>query len=439
MRTIHSNTGEKISTNPMRYIIAGLIIVGLFFGGFGTWAVFGKMEGAIIAPGYLKVEKNRKDVQHLEGGIVEKIWVQDGDHVVKGQKLLTLQSARIKSSVDMLKGQWQSLLATKSRLEAERNQESRITWPNALLSQKNDPEVRDLMRAEQEVFDSQRKSLNSQTHLLNTQVEQIKQQIIGLREQAASEDNIIRVLKEELNAKQELVEDRYLEKPPVLALERELASHQGRRSALKGEIAQNLERITEIRVQANDLTTRYVERATGQLSETQSKLFDLEDRIKPMIDAKKRLDIVAPASGVVVDIRVFSEGGVVKPGEVLMQIVPQKEQLIIECNVRPTDIAKVYMSQPARVELNAFNRREVDPVDGTVIYVSADSVLERTPYGEQPMYKAHVEINPKQVKAQELELTPGMPVTVFLSRGERTFLDYIMEPLIENFRRALRE
>lgn len=430
---------SQLNTSPRLYITIGLITIAVFFGGFGVWAAVGKMEGAIIAPGVIKVEKNRKDVQHLEGGIVQKIWVEDGDKVTKGQKLLTLKSANVRSSVDMLTGQLNSVLALKARLEAERDLKDTIAWPQKLLDQHSDPNVKELMDAETEVFNSQRKTIEGQTKLLETQIQQIQKQIEGLLEQASSEDDIIKALNEELVAKRELLEERFLEKPQVLALERELAKHNGVKSSLKAEIAQNQERITEIRVRLNELTTQYIEKAVNHLSEVQAKRFDLEDRIEPLLDAEKRLDVVAPTSGVIVDVRVFSEGGVVKPGETLMQIVPEKEPLIIECNVRPMDIAKVYTGQSARIELNAFNRREVQPVDGKVAYVSADSVTERTPYGEQAFYLVHTEIERDQVRQQGIELSPGMPVTVFLSTGERTFLDYIMEPLIENFRRALRE
>lgn len=430
---------QSINLSPWPYIVTGLIVIAVFFGGFGVWAAVGKMEGAIIAPGIIKVEKNRKDIQHLEGGIIQKIWVRDGDKVAKGQKLLTLQSASVNANVRVLKGQLSSVLATRARLEAERDLQPTITWPEKLLSAANDPEVKKLMRAENSIFQSQKNTLKGQIKLFNTQIQQIKKQVIGLIEQVEAEDQIVNALEEELIAKRELLEDRFLEKPQVLALERELSTHKGKKSLLKGEIAQNQERITEIRIRLSELTTQYVEKAVNKLAEVQSRLFDLEDRIEPLLDAKRRLDVLAPTAGVVVDMRFFSEGGVVKPGEVLMQIVPEKEPLIIECSVRPVDIAKVYKDQPARIELNAFNRREVLPVDGKVVYVSADSVLERTPYGEQPIYQVHTEIDRDQVKAQGVELSPGMPVTVFLNTGERTFLDYIMEPLVENFRRALRE
>lgn len=421
------------------YINAGLIVILVFFGGFGSWAALGKMEGAIIAPGIIKVEKNRKEVQHLEGGIVQKIWVSDGDRVSKGEKLITLKNTTVHSNVDMLEGQLYVALARKARLEAERDLKEQIEWPQELLAKNNDPEVKEIMEAANEVFLSQRKSLKGQTTLFETQIQQILQQVNGLKEQAASEEAIIGALEEELAAKRELLAERFLDKPAVLALERELATQQGLKSSLNGQIAQNMERITEIRVRLNELTTRYVERAVNQLSQNQAELFDLEDRLRPVVDAQARLDLLAPSEGVIVDMQVFSEGSVVRPGEVLMQIVPEDEPLIIESSVRPMDIAKVYVDQVARVELNAFNRNEVQPVDGKVVYVAADSALERTPYGEQHIYRVHVKLDRKQVDAQDITLSPGMPTTVFLSTGERTFLDYIMEPLIENFRRALKE
>lgn len=430
---------DTFSTSPRPYITAGLFVICLFFGGFGLWSFLGKMEGAIIAPGVIKVEKNRQDVQHLEGGIIQNIWVRDGNRVEKDQKLLTIRSAAVSSTVDMLMGQMHAATAMRARLIAERDLAEAVAWPPALLDKQQDANVQGILHAEQQVFESQRNSLKGQSKLLEAQVLQIQEQIKGLREQTLSEESIIRTLQEELVAKRELLEERFIEKPQVLALERELAAHEGRRSALQGEIAQFQERITETRVRLNELRTQYIERAVNQLSDVQTKLFDLEERIRPVVDAKERLDVVAPVSGTVVDLKVFSEGGVVRPGEVLMQIVPVEEPLIVHCNVRPIDIAKVHEGQVARIELNAFNRREVMPVDGKVVYVSADSIVERTPYGDQRVYLIHVEIGRGQVEEQEISLAPGMPVTVFLNTGERSFFDYIMDPLLENFRRALRE
>ncbi len=426
-------------TSPRPCIIAGMIIVIIFFGGFGLWAVLGKMEGAVVAPGIIKVEQNRKNIQHLEGGIIQKIRVRDGDKVVKGQKLVSLRSVSINSDVDILSGQLNAALAMKARLEAERKMARSISWPQKLMESKDEANTKRLMRTETEVFRSQRSTLREQEKLLKTQIEQIYKQIDGLTERSQSEDEIIAALEDELVAKRELLEERFLDKPQVLALERELASHHGQKSSLAGQMAESQERITEIKVRLNSLKTQYVERAVNQMAQLQPRLFDLQDRIRPLLDAKKRLDIVSPTTGTVVGMQVFSEGGVVRPGQILMQIVPEKEPLIIECSVRPMDIANVFMGQKARIQLNAFSQREVQPVGGSVVYLSADSVVMNTPYGEQQVYQAHVEIDRKQLEAQDVELSPGMPVTVFFNTGQRTLLDYIMEPLIENFRQALNE
>lgn len=435
----HGDITEKSPRSVGWYINAGTIIILAFFGGFGSWAALGKMEGAIIAPGIIKVEKNRKEIQHLEGGIVQNIWVKNGDRVTKGQKLVTLKNTTVRSNVDMLKGQRYVALAHKARLESERDLKEKIDWPHELLAKRHDPVIKEIMDATNEIFLSQRESLKGQTTLLKTQIQQILQQVGGLKKQALAIKSVIEALKEELVAKRELLEERFLDKPAVLALERELADRQGDQSSIDGQIAQNMERITEIRVRINDLKTKYVERAVNQLSQNQATLFDLEDRLRPLVDAQTRLDITAPSAGVVVDMQVFSPGSVVKPGEVLMQIVPEDEPLIIECSVRPVDIAKVHVDQDARIQLNAFNRNEVDPVDGKVIYVAADTVFERTPYGEQYVYRVNITLDRNQVAKQDITLSPGMPTTVFLNTGERTFLNYISEPLIENFRRALKE
>jgi len=430
---------DTFSTSPKPYITFGLIVILVFFGGFGLWSAFGKMEGAIIAPGIIKVEKNRRDVQHLEGGIVDKIWVRDGDKVTKGEKLLTVRSATVSANVDLLIGQLDATLAMRARLTAERDLADNITWPDELSSRLQDNNVQEILHAEEQIFKSQRDSLKGQIKLFETQILQIKEQMTGLREQVLSETNILRILREELKDKQELLAERFIDKTQVLALEREVASHEGRKGALQGDIAQMQERITESQVRLSELRTQYIQRAVGQLADAQNKLFDLEERIRPLVDAKERLDVIAPISGTVVDLKVFSEGGVIRPGEVLMQIVPAEEPLIVQCNARPIDIAKVFVGQYARIELNAFNRREVMPVDGKVTYVSADSIVERTPYGEQRLFQIHAEIERGQVEAQGIALAPGMPVTVFLNTGERSFFDYIMDPLLENFRHAMRE
>lgn len=433
------NEFDDKALSPRRPIIFGLVTVSIFFGGFGAWASLAKMDGAIIAPGNIKVEQHRKDVQHYEGGIVDRIHVRNGDFVEKGQVLVTLRSATIDANVDLLRGQYYTLLARKSRLEAERQMSETISWPEVIAPGTNNQQAADVRQAEQQIFDSGRKAFEGQISLLRQQKRQIEEQVKGLWERLDSEEKIIEILEEELEAKKALVEERYIEKTPVLALRRSHAEHVGMRGAIRGDIAKSRERAAELDVRMNEIETAYVEEAVSELSDVKNKVFDIEDRLRPQVDAKDRLQIRAAVSGTIVDMKVFSESGVIKPGETIMQIVPEEEPLVIECIVRPQDIAKTYKDQAARVQLNAFNTRELQPIDGTVTYVSADSIAVRTPYGEQQVYKIHVALNNAQVEQEDLTLSPGMPATVFLNTGERTFLDYILEPLIVNIRQALRE
>lgn len=429
---------ERISTSPRPYIIAGGIILGVFILVFGIWAIFGNIQRAVIAPGVLKVEDYNTPVQHLEGGIVDEVFVQDGSHVEVGDTLLTLKSEQVNANVDILQGQLNTYRLNLARFDAERSLSERVHWPKD-LKKSNDPGIKDTLAAEQGVFLSKRDILTGQLNLLSTQILQINKQLEGIEDKVAAETEIIAKFDEELDDKRALLKEEFIEKSSVLNLERQLASHKGLLSSAKSEKAQLQERISEIKVRMNELKTQYVQEAVQKYSETQSKLFDIQDRLRPQKDAQKRLKILAPASGTVVNLKTLSEGNVIRPGEALLEVVPAQRALVVECNIRPQDIAKVYEEQYARIELNAFDRRKVQPVDGKVIYVSADSLTVDTPYGRQTSYKAHIELDNDSILAQNLSLTPGMPATAFINTGERTFVDYMLEPFIETFRKALKE
>lgn len=429
---------HSISTSPRPYIIAGACILGAFILIFGIWAIFGNIQRAIIAPGVLKVEDYNTPVQHLEGGIVDKVFVQDGSRVEAGDTLISLKGEQVNANVDILQGQLNTYRLNLARFDAERSLAEKVIWPDDLRKD-TDPGIQELIAAEERVFLSKRDILTGQIHLLSTQILQINKQLDGLKDKAAAESEIIGKFNEELGDKRALLKAEFIEKSSVLELERQLASHKGLLSSAKSENAQLLERISEIQVRMNDLRTQYVQEAVQKYSETQSKLFDVQDRLRPQMDAQKRLKIVAPACGIVVNLKTLSEGNVIRPGEALLEIVPEQRSLVVECNIRPQDIAKVYEKQTARIELNAFDRRKVQPVDGVVTYVSADSLAQDTPYGRQTSYKAHIELDATSIEMQKLDLTPGMPATAFINTGERTFVDYMLEPFIETFRKALKE
>lgn len=417
---------QTLQVENLRHImLSGFIILAIFFGGFGLWATLAKLSGAVVAQGTVKVDLNRKAVQHREGGIVQEILVREGDQVKAGQPLVILADTQVDASVMMLRNQLAAMLAKQARLEAQRDMKASIVWPKELVELEQFPDVRDIMRSEENILREERQSLEGQVRLM-------REQISGLQAQVQAEERIIEAFQEELTAKMELQRNKYLEKTPVLELQRNLANHQSIKSVTQQKISETSLRIIELRKE-------FTQKATSQYGEVQSRAVEMRERLRPSVDVQERLVISAPVSGTVMDLTVFTVGAVIRPGERLMDVVPQGEPLIIEAEVQVKDIANVHIGQDAKIQLSAYSNTEATPFDAKVTYVSPDRTLSRTPMGEIPIYKIHAEIPQKELDRQDIAMTAGMPAIVFVTTKERTLADYIIEPLTQNFRRALRE
>ncbi len=425
--------------DPRRIIRQGLTVIVLFFGVLGLWAVFGEISGAVVAPGKIKIETERKTVQHLEGGIVEAILVREGDEVKEGQPLVALESVQVEASENMLQKQLVAQLAAQTRFAAEKDLRSEFRWPDELRRMAEAAHSTDVLNNEEKIFRARAEALQGQISLLNTQLAQIDAQIVGFRDQIKAEQTIIGTLNEELKAKRQLYQERYLEKSQILELERTLAGHEGNRGRMKQAVAEARQKSAELRLRIEDAKNRFVEEATGELGKLDNEIIQTRERIRPLKDAKKRLQVVAPVSGRVVDLKVHSKGGVVRPGEPLMDIVPENNPLIVETRVPVNKITEVFLGQDALVQLDAFDMRVYPLIPAKVIYISADRLEERTNAGEMPYYLCYVEIDPKALHAADLYLSPGMPATVFITTKKRTVLFYMFEPLLKNWERALRE
>lgn len=436
----HAHQHSDDVEDPRSIIRQGLIVVVLFFGVLGLWAVFGEISGAIVAPGRIKIESERKTVQHLEGGIVDVIHVREGDEVTEGQPLLSLESMQIEASKDMLQKQVVALRAAQLRLTMEKDLEkSRITWPDDLRQLAESTKSADVLFNEEKIFSSRAEALNGQVSLLNTQLAQVEAQIQGFQEQIKAEQTIIGTLNEELKAKRQLYKERFIEKSQILELERSLASHKGNRGRMNQAIAEARQKYAELTLRIADVKNRFMEEATRDLGKVNNEINQTLERIRPLSDAKRRLQVTAPVSGRVVDLKVHSRGGVVRPGEPLMDIVPHNNPLIVETHVPVNKVTEVFIGQSALVQLDAFDTRTTPHMPGIVTYLSADRLEERTNAGAMPYYLCYVEIDPKALSKAKVYLTPGMPATVFITTKKRTVLFYILEPLLKNWDRALRD
>lgn len=425
--------------DPRRIIRQGLLVILLFFGGLGLWAVFGHITGAVVAPGKIKIETERKTVQHLEGGIVDAILVREGEEVKEGQPLILLESVQVDASASLLQKQLVTQTAAQLRAEAEKSLQSELVWPGELRDMAVQAHCEDVLDNEQRNFQARGEALRGQISLLESQLAQVGAQIAGYEDQIRAETKIIATLREELNAKRQLFDERYIEKSQILELERTLAGHEGSRGSMKQSVAEARQRSAELHLRIADARNRFVEQATAEINALQNEIIQTRERIRPLLDAKKRLQVVAPVAGRVVDLKVHSRGGVVRPGEPLMDIVPQDNPLIVEIQVPVNKITEVHIGQDAMVQLDAFDTRLVPHIAAKVTYISADRLEERTNMGIMPYYLCYVEIDPASLEKEQLYLSPGMPATVFITTRKRTVLYYILEPLLKNWDRALRE
>lgn len=431
-------SGAKLE-DPRRIIREGLIVVGIFFGGLGLWSVLGTITGAVVAPGKIKVENERKVVQHLEGGIVDAILVHEGEEVSEGQPLLVLESVQIDASANLLHKQLIALLASQHRLAVEKELGSELQWSDELQKLAAEYGSPDVLENERKIFVARRDSYDSQLSLLQTQLAQLDAQIAGFEDQARAERTIIGTLNEELKAKRQLYRERYLEKSQVLELERALASHQGNLGRLRQSVAEARQRAAEVRLREEALKVQFVEDATNNLGRVENEVIQTRERIRPLKDARVRLQIKAPVSGMVVGLKVHSRGGVIRPGEVLMDIVPKDNPLVVETHVPVNKITEVHVGQEALVSLDAFDTRVIPHMPGKVTYISADRLEEQTFGGQMPYYLCYVTIDPKALEENELYMAPGMPATVFITTSKTSVLYYMLEPLIKGWDRALRD
>ena len=413
---------------------AGLLAIALALSAFGAWAAFAPLSGAIIAPGYVKVDLNRKVVQHQEGGTVRAIRVRDGDQVKQGQELVVLDDVRIDAQLDLLRTQLDAERAKAARLEAERSYAAKPAFP-AELRKRKDSKIQEQLEREMTLFRARRDAIETQIAVLRRQTIETEGEIAALAEQLAAEERALKLQKEELAANQRLLDQGYVQKTRVLTLNRAVAEYEARHGEHRAQLSQARQKVQELELRMLSMRNSYAQSAADELKETSSRIFDLEERIRPSRDAAQRQKITAPITGEVVGLRVFSEGAVVGPREVLMEIVPEEKRLIVEARIRPEDINHVRAGSPADIRLTAYKQRTTPLVQGTVAYVSGDRLVE-TQTGV-PYYVVQVDV-PLQ-SLGELRLQAGMPAEVFVRTDERTTLDYLLAPVTSYFRRAMRE
>ena len=424
--------------NPRRTMRKGIIVSVVFVLGFLVWASFAELESAILAPGVLVVESHRKAVQHLEGGIVREIAVQEGDVVKAGQLLLQMETTQAQTSLSVLEDQADAFAAEEARLIAERDGRPKITFPAELLARRSNPKVAQALAGEENKFQTRRNTLFKQIDILSQRNGENGKQIAGLKSQQEAVEKQSELIAKEEASVSDLYKQGLSTLPRVLALQRQAADLAGQRGQLIERIAQIQLTSQENDLQIANLRNQLLSDVAKDLRDVQTKKVDVLERANGAKDVFTRLALVAPVDGKVVNLAVHTKGAVIHPGDTVLEIVPAEDALEVEAHVRPDDADSIQAGMMAHVSFSAYKQRRLPQLVGTVNVVSADRLVDQRT--GQPYFNVTVTVDRKGLDDSPfLRLIPGLPVDVAIATGTRTPLDYFVAPVLDIMQKGMRE
>ncbi|AOG05395.1 HlyD family type I secretion periplasmic adaptor subunit [Bosea sp. RAC05] len=421
-----------------RLTVMGSAGVLLFAGTLGVWAVTTTLSGAVIATGQFVVDGNVKKVQHATGGIVGELKVREGDRVEQNQLLIRLDDTIARANLQIVTKQLSEFAARRGRIEAERDGRERITIPPELAGRISEPEIAELVAAEQALFVARRAAREGLKAQLARRMSQLENEIAGARAQQHARDRQATLIEIELAAVAQLYEKNLVSLSRKTALEREAANLDGQRGQLIASVAQSEGKIAETQLQIFQIDDTLREEVMKELREIQSKSAELIERRVAAEDQLKRIDIRAPNAGFVHQLAVHTVGGVISPAEPALLIVPFEEALQVEARVNPPDIDQLAPGSPAQVKIRAFNQRQTPELAGTVSRISPDTVRDQQTGAV--FYTIRVSIPATELaRLAPLQVAPGMQADVFVKTEDRTPLAFIVKPLMDQFARTFRE
>ncbi len=425
-------------TNPRPAIFFGLAVIMLGLGTFGGWSAFAKLSSAVVSSGTLKVSGNKKTVQAPQSGTIREILVSDGQKVKAGDILVQLDDTKVHASLDVVQSQYDLELATVARLRAEIVNATDIQFPNELLFRRSDPGVAQVIENQRRLFEARRNARTGQVKVMREQVGQLDSKIDGLNLQAVAVANRLSLSHEENNNLQQLLDQKLISKSRVLELKRTIAELEGQKGSLESEITSAQAQIAQTNLQIVQVSADFEKDISDELGKHEASLFTLAQQLLDARHSLEQLSIRATDTGTVVNLAVHTVGGAVQVSEKLLEIVPEKDHLVIEARVKPTDVDSVYTGLSTEIIFSGFSRREIPRLSGTVDYVSADAITD--PRSGQPYFAVNVSLSKEQLdKLGDRKLMPGMPAEVYIKTGERTPIAYLTQPLKQSLRHAWRE
>ncbi len=444
MNTALMNVRENPTLAPQldaarRIARRGLWVLGLGLLPVLGWLAFAPLSSAVIAQAHVKVDLDRRTVQHAEGGLVREVKVRDGQRVRQGEALLVLGDVAVDADVNRLGLRQLTEQAGIVRFEAEQAGAATLPFPPDLIkAAATDSRLAEQLIKERALFNARREALHSQTVLLRVQREKIAQEIVSLKAQIEQAQSSMRHQRAELERNRQLQKDGFISDTRISQLEAAVADYGVKLEERRSELSRAEQRMVDTDLRIKGLESEYRQQASDQLKVAAVRLSEIQQELRKSADASRRQVIVAPVAGEVMNLRFPSPGSVISPREPIADIVPPDPRLVVEAQIRPEDINRVHQGQLARMRLTAFNSLTTPMVEGKVFYVSADRHVDRNT--QQAYYVVMVEADPASLrKAGQLTLQAGMPAEVFIQGEDRTPLQYLAEPITLILNRAGRE
>lgn len=430
-----SSGGSRASIRV--HLLLGLAVVLLLAGGLGGWASTAQISGALIAPGSIVVDSNVKKVQHPTGGVVGELHARDGDLVKAGDVLVRFDDTVTKASLAIVTKGLNGLWARAARLEAERENAAKITFPAVLMDRAADPDVKAVMESEVKLFEVRLSGRIGQKAQLRERIAQLREELTGLAAQESAKGREIKLIQTELVGVRELFQKNLVQISRVTQLERDAARLDGDRGQFIASAAQARGKIAETELQIIQVDKDLNTEVSKELREVNDKIGEFVERKVTAEDQLRRVDIRAPQDGMVLQSTVHTVGGVVTAGDAMMLIVPQADNLSVEAKVNPQDIDQLQIGQKTLLRLSAFNQRTTPELNGLVSRISPDTTTD--PRTGVSTYTVRISLPPEEVaRLGEVKLIPGMPVESFVQTGERTLLAYLVKPFQDQLMRAFR-
>ena len=422
---------DKLSRQLGR-LCAGAVAVCLL------WSAAVPISSGVVASGAIGVENRRKTVQHLDGGIIKELRVHEGSRVKAGDILIRLDDTEARLAVSVLQGQADTLRAEQAARQAELAGVAHVAFPQDLLDRQSDPDVAAIIRAQKAAFDARRSNVVGRKSQLGEQLVQLNKEIAGNRAQSESRSDQIELFESEIKDVEGLFQKGLTTRPRLLALQRAAAQSRGERGSLDSEVAKLKARQSEVEIATMQVERESNSNAADVLRQVQSELVQVIDKLAAAKAALARTEVRAPVSGTVVGLSVTTVGGVIRPGEGLMDIVPQSRHLVVNAKVLPKDADSIHFGQHVKVRFNGGGARYAPVVEGTVQKISADSLTDQR--SGVSYFEMAVMVPESELKSFPTHLLrPGLPADLLVRTGSHTTLGYLFDPLSKASFAAMRE